>query len=51
MEKVGDHGALIPKWDVSIKSWPSELRETCTSGGRKSVRGSENGDHQEIKAL
>jgi hypothetical protein len=26
-----------PKWDVSIKSLPSELREPCIRRGRKSI--------------
>lgn len=31
-------GMLIPKWDVSIKSLSSELRERQGTGSRKSVR-------------
>jgi hypothetical protein len=38
-------GTLIPKWDVSIKSLPLELRESCGRGDKKSVRGRGDGGH------
>ena len=37
-QRVRDLGTLIPKWDVSIKSLPSELGEHHRRGGRKTVR-------------
>jgi hypothetical protein len=40
-----------PKWDVSIKSLSSDLREHCRIGGIMSVRGRGDGGHQENKAL
>jgi hypothetical protein len=40
-----------PKLEVSIKSLPSELRESCRRGDRKSVRARGDGAHQENKAL
>jgi hypothetical protein len=39
MQIVRDLGTLIPKWDISIKSFPSEISEPCKKGGRKSQRG------------
>jgi hypothetical protein len=44
-------GTISPKWDVSIKSLPSELRETQRREGRKSVRARGDERHQESKAL
>jgi hypothetical protein len=44
MREVGS-----PKWDVSMKSLPSELREHCRRRGRKSVRAREDGRHPESK--
>ena len=37
------------KWEVSIKSLHSELRESCRRGGRKIVRARGDGGHQEKK--
>lgn len=37
-QSVRDLGILSPKWDVSIKFLPSELREPQGRGDRKSVR-------------
>lgn len=38
MQRLRDLGTPRPKWDVSIKSLPSALREPHGWGGRKSVR-------------
>lgn len=38
MQRVRDLGTLGPKWDVSIKSFPSGLRKPCGKEGRKNVR-------------
>jgi hypothetical protein len=43
---VGDLETFSPKWDVSIKSLPSGLREHCRKGGRKSVRAREEVEYQ-----
>jgi hypothetical protein len=48
---MSDLEVLSPKWDVSIKSFPSELRELYEIRGRKSVRVIGDGGHQENKAL
>lgn len=37
-ERVRDHGTLRPKWNVSIKSLLSDLRELCNKGCGKSER-------------
>ena len=34
--RVGDLGTLSPRWDVSIKSHPSELRKHYGMGGKES---------------
>jgi hypothetical protein len=44
-------GALRHRWDVSIKSTPTEPRETCGRVGTKDVRAKEGRRHQENKAL
>jgi hypothetical protein len=38
------------KWNVSIKSFPSELREAHCRGDRKSLRARVDGEHQKNKA-
>jgi hypothetical protein len=38
MERVRDLGTLSRKWDISIKSLLSGLREPCGRGGRKSIK-------------
>lgn len=37
-ERERDAGAHSPKWDDSINSLPSELRELCRRGSRKILR-------------
>jgi hypothetical protein len=48
-ERERDLGALSLKWDVSIKSLHSELREPCRRGGRTSLRARGDGEHKENK--
>jgi hypothetical protein len=48
---VSDLGTCSSKWDVSIKSLPSGLRELRGEGGRKNVRARKYGEHQENKTL
>lgn len=50
MWRVRDLWPFSPKQDVSIKSLPSGLREPCIRG-RKSLRVTGNGGHQEKKAF
>lgn len=38
-----DLGTLSPKWNITIKSIPSGLRESCGRGGGKNVRAKEEG--------
>lgn len=49
VQRVKDLGTLGTKWDVSVKSLPSQLREPCGTG-RKSVRTRGDGGHRENKA-
>lgn len=42
---------LDPKWEVSIKSLPSELRETLGRESRRSIEARRYGVYQENKAL
>ena len=49
--RVRDLGRLNPKWDVSIRSLPLELREYHKRTLRKSVRASEDGGYQGSKAF
>jgi hypothetical protein len=37
--RVRNFGKLNSKWDITIKSFPSGLREHCRRGGRKNQRG------------
>ena len=46
MQRVRDFEILSLKRHVSIKSLPSELREPCRRGGRKSARVRGNGEHK-----
>lgn len=46
MCRVRDYETLSPKWDVSVKSLPSELREHCRGGGKKSVKVTGDGGSQ-----
>lgn len=39
------------RWDVFIKSLPSELMEPCGRRGGKSVRARRHGRHQETRVL
>jgi hypothetical protein len=39
------------KWDFSTKSSPSVLKESCRRGGRKSLRATCDGTHQEYKTF
>jgi hypothetical protein len=45
-QRVRDLGILSPKWDVSIKSLSSGLRELCGKGSKENVRASQDGEHQ-----
>lgn len=47
--RVRDFGTVSQKYDVSIKSFPSEIREPCRRGGRKNVTVIGHGGHQEYK--
>jgi hypothetical protein len=50
MQSVRNLGTLCPKWEVSIKSFPSKLRELHRRGGKTvSIRG--HGGHQGNKDL
>jgi hypothetical protein len=51
MQKERDLGIFSPKWGVSIKSLPSELREPHRGRGRRSVGTKGDGGEQENKAL
>ena len=46
-----DLGTHSSKWDVSIKSLPSEFRESLGRGGEGNVRARGDRGHQENKAL
>lgn len=46
-----DLGTVSLKWDVSMKSLPSELRKSHRRGGWKNVRARGDGGHQENKSL
>lgn len=43
MQKTTDLGTASPKWDVSIKSLPSELGESRRTGSGNMVRAGEDG--------
>jgi hypothetical protein len=47
IQKVRDLGTQSSKWDVSIKSFSSGLREPHRRGGKKSVRAKGNGGYQD----
>jgi hypothetical protein len=38
MQRVRDLGTLSPKLNLTIKSIPSKVRESCSRGGIKSAR-------------
>jgi hypothetical protein len=48
---MGDLGTIRLERGVSIKFLPSEIREPCGRGSRKSIRGGQEGGHQEYEAL
>jgi len=48
MQRVRDLGTLSSKWDMSMKSFPTE---PCGRGGRKRKRTRGDGGHQENKAF
>jgi hypothetical protein len=47
IQRVRNFGALIPKLDVFIKSFPSGFRQPRGREGRKSVRARGEGGHQD----
>jgi hypothetical protein len=47
IQRVRDLETFTPKWVDSIKSISPRLRELCSKGGRKIVKGGRNGGHQE----
>ena len=51
VQRARDLRALSPKWDVSVKTFPSELTERCGKGGRKSLRARQDKGHQGNKVL
>jgi hypothetical protein len=51
IQRMRGLGIHISRWDVSIKLFPSGLREPLRRGGRKNVRARRDGRHQENKAL
>ena len=46
-----DFGTFCSKWNVFLKSLPSEFRESHARGGRKNIRARGDGGHQEKKTL
>lgn len=50
-ESEKDNKTHNSRWVVSIETFISEFRKPSGSGGRKSVRTSEDGGHQENKVL